>query len=164
MARIVPESNHRPGDLVFIAQGAEARCTQHEISAVGSGFDPQPPGRQDPNEMSTGEKQDVALYCAGPVYNSIGASADLPRRFSSGAAVAKQIPAWAFGADLGATASFILAIIPLDEIGVDLCDCAKSGQFTSPVRPLQWACEHLFESQPFEDVLPASTRPVRRAG
>src|SRR5580765_4949525 len=91
VTRVVPESNHRPGDLVFITQGADAGRTQHEISAVGCGLDPQPPGRQDTDEMPAGEKQDVSLNRTHAIDNPVGAGTDLLRRLASGAAVAEQV-------------------------------------------------------------------------
>ena len=100
--------------------------------------------------MPAGEKQDVALYGTGPIYNSVGAGTDLLRRFASGAAIAEQVPAWTLGADIGAAASFILAIIPLDQIGIDFGHAAKSGQFASPARALQWTRKYLCESQPLK--------------
>jgi hypothetical protein len=40
VASVVPESNHRPGEIAFVAQGTEIRCAQHEISAVGCRLEP----------------------------------------------------------------------------------------------------------------------------
>src|ERR1700741_113164 len=35
VASVIPEPDHRPGEIVFVTQATEARCAQHEISAVG---------------------------------------------------------------------------------------------------------------------------------
>jgi len=49
----------------------------------------------------------------------------LLRRFASGAAVAEQVPSRALRADFGTPATFIFAIVPLDEVRLDLGDRAN---------------------------------------
>src|SRR5215469_9611961 len=61
VASIVPESDHWPGEIVFVAQGAKARRAEHEVSAVGRRLQAKPPGGQHPDEMAAGEKQYVSL-------------------------------------------------------------------------------------------------------
>jgi hypothetical protein len=61
MASVVPESDHWPGELVFVAQGTEARCAQHEISAIRRRFEPKPARRQYTHEMPACENQHVSL-------------------------------------------------------------------------------------------------------
>ena len=102
--------------------------------------------------MPAGEEQNVSLNRTHAIYNPIGAGTDLLRGFASRTTVAKQIPSWAFGADIGAPASFILAIVPFNKIRIYLGHGAKSGEFARSARTLQRTREHLFELQPFKTV------------
>src|SRR5271165_3154088 len=55
-------------------------------------------------------------------------------RFSPGAAVAKQRPVGALGVNVRGAEAFILAVIPLDQVGIDLGRATETGQLASPRR------------------------------
>jgi len=82
--------------------------------------------------------------------DAVRTGADLLRRFASGAAVVEQVPARALLANFVTPATFIFAIIPLDEGGIDLGQGAKPRQFACLACTLQRTREHLCESQPLQ--------------
>src|SRR2546425_6261126 len=89
----------------------------------------------------------VSFDVSHPAYDPVGARADLVWRLSSRAAVAKQPPVRALGVDVGAGATFIRAVVPLDEIALDLRRGAEASQLARPDRPLQGTGEHRGEGQ-----------------
>ena len=145
---IVPESNDRPGKIAFIAQGTKTRRAQHEVPAIGCWCESQPAGCEDPNEMSAREEQYVSANGLHSGNNPVRTGSDLFWAFTARAAVAEQVPVRAFRADICTPASFVLAVIPLDQIGVDLRHRAIPCKFASVLRTLQRACKHPRETQP----------------
>src|SRR4051812_40381625 len=61
--------------------------------------------------------------------------------------------------NLGAGLPLIVAVVPLNQIRIDLCDLAESGQLASLAGALQRAAEHCVEGQAVE----AFTQPSRIA-
>src|SRR6185312_2339889 len=97
MASVVPESNDRSREVVFVAQSAKACRAQHEVPAVRCGLEPKPPRSQHPNKVATCEKQHIVLHHAYSISNSICAGRDLRWCFASRTAIFEQIPARALG-------------------------------------------------------------------
>jgi hypothetical protein len=95
-------------------------------------------------------KTNTSRNRANPANDAVRTGADLLRRFASGAAIAEQVPVEAFRADFGTAATFIFAVVPLDQVRVDLGHGAKPRQFACPACALQWTGEHVCESQPLE--------------
>src|SRR5262249_51233680 len=79
-----------------------------------------------------------------------GPRADLPGRLASGTAVAKELPARTLRKNLGGATALVLAVVPFDKIGIDLCDCAEARKLTRPEGPPQGTAEHPGEGQPFQ--------------
>src|SRR6516165_3494592 len=96
--------------------------------------------------MPARKKQHVPLYGMQPADNAISPRAHLVRRFTSGAAVAEQLPIRAFRTDLGCAATFILAVVPFEQIAIDVGCGAEAGQLTGPARALQGAGKNLDET------------------
>src|SRR5439155_24249219 len=93
------------------------------------------------------EQQGVSFAVSHRAYDPVGARADLVWRLAPRAAVAKQPPVRALGVDVGAGATFIRAVVPPDEIGLDLRRGAEASQLARPDRPLQGTGEHRGEGQ-----------------
>ena len=89
MTSVVPESDHRPREIILIAQGTQARRTKHEISTVDCWLDSKPPGRQYPNEMPARKNQHITHNCPDPANDSIRPGTDLLWRLPSRATVPK---------------------------------------------------------------------------
>src|SRR5271165_811201 len=130
MAGFIPQPDYRLSQMVLLTQCAEARGAQQEILA-GRHFKIEPASGEDAQEMPVRKNQHVAFDRAHPAHDAIGASADLFRRFSSGAAVAELLPVRALRTNLGRTAALVLAVVPFDKVRVDFGGGPKAGQFAS---------------------------------
>src|SRR5208282_2480355 len=119
---------------------------QQEVPAARR-VETEPAGREYPQEMPARKNQHVAFDRAHPAHDAIGPRADLARRLSSGTAVTEELPVRALGMDLSRAAALILAVIPFDQVGIDLSRVAKARQLTGPHRALQGAGEDLGKSQ-----------------
>src|SRR5437867_8467606 len=125
--RIVPQSNHRLGPVVLVAERGEARRAQQQISP-GRGLEPEPAGAQHPQEMPAREEQDVSPRFPHAAHHAVGPGADLVWRLAARAAVAEELPVGTLGVNLGAGASLILPVVPFDQILVDLGSRPESSQ------------------------------------
>ena len=76
--------------------------------------------------------------------------AHLLRRFASRAAVAEKFPIGTFRTNLSRTASFVLAIVPFDQVLINVSDWFEAGQFTGPGRTLQGTGQHQGKRQSLE--------------
>src|SRR6516162_9584841 len=124
MARFVPQLDCRRGQVVFIAQRAQARGAQQEVPAARR-VETEPAGGEHPQEMPARENQYLALDRAHPAHEAVGACADLIWRLSSRATVAEQLPVRALCVDLSRAAALILAVVPFDQVGLDFGHGAK---------------------------------------
>src|SRR5215831_12866070 len=109
MMCVIPQSDHRPGQLVLIAHRTEACCAEHEPFGVDSHFKPNPARRQYPNEMPAREKYHIPWQRAHAAYYAIGPRGGLGGRFPARATVAEQFPVGAFRADFGSGKTLIVA-------------------------------------------------------
>src|SRR5262245_43763891 len=110
---------------MFVADCAQAGGAQQEVAARSRSLDLKPACRQHPDEMTTGKYQDVTLHCAQPVHNPVRSRPDLLGSFATPTAIAKQFPVGPLFKDVGARASFVLSIVPLDEIRIHVGYGAK---------------------------------------
>ena len=79
--------------------------------------------------MSVAEQGDVSRRGTNLGDNAIGARADLFRRLAARTAVAKNRPTRPSRANLFRRESFVLAIVPLDQVGLDIGKLAKPSEF-----------------------------------
>src|SRR5262245_58698051 len=114
------------------------------------GLEPEPTRREDPKEVPAREEQDVSLDRPDPKYNAVGASSDVGGGLSIRAAVAEQLPVGTLGVNLGGSATFVRAVVPLPEVGLDLRRGAEARQLARPDRPLQRAREYRGELDSLE--------------
>jgi hypothetical protein len=80
---------------------------------------PNPTRHEDAQNMSMGEHYDVAIGGASPGNHPIDPGAHLLRRFAAGASVPEDEPARSDLVDLNGRQAFVIAIVPLDQIGID---------------------------------------------
>jgi hypothetical protein len=97
--------------------------------------------------MCAGEKQHVTCDGAHALYHSVGPRANLGWRFPSGAAITKQLPIRALLMDISRQATFILAIVPFEQVPVDFSHSSEAGQLAGPGGTPQRAGKHPGESQ-----------------
>ena len=96
--------------------------------------------------MPTCEKQNVVRDRAHSVDDPVGAYANLLGAFSSRAPVAKQIPVRSLRTNVRTSTAFVVAVAPLNQVGIDLGYQTKPCQFACLARALQRAGEYLCES------------------
>src|SRR5262245_38447577 len=92
MTSLVPQSYHRAGQSMFIAQCTQARSAQHEEFTVDCWLKAEPTRRQHPQKVSACKNQDIPSHSTHPAYNPVSTHADLLRRFSPWTAVAEEFP------------------------------------------------------------------------
>src|SRR5580765_4904803 len=78
--------------------------------------------------MAVAEQGDVSRCGANLGDNAIGARADLFRRLAARTAVSKHRPTGPRQADLLCLESLVLAIVPLDQVGLDIGKLAKASE------------------------------------
>src|SRR5262249_67279 len=139
----VPQPDDRSRYFVFVTESAQAGRAEHEVPGVDRRLDAEPAGGQHANEMAASEEQHIAVHGTHAAYHATRPRSNLGRRFAPRAAVAKEHPIRAFGANLGSALPLVLAIIPFDQITIDLGASAEAGQFTSSGGPAERAGEHL---------------------
>src|SRR6185436_14821766 len=69
---------------------------------------------------------------------------------ASRTAVAEKFPIGTFRTNLSRTASFVLAIVPFDQVFINVSDWFEAGQFTGPGRTLQGTGQHQGKRQSLE--------------
>jgi hypothetical protein len=97
--------------------------------------------------MSAREEQYISCYGSYTAQNALSPCSYLAWRFASRAAVAKQLPIRALRADLCRAATLIFAVVPLDEVAIDVRYGLESGQGASSAGALQGAGKNLGENQ-----------------
>src|SRR5512134_567879 len=108
MTGLIPQSNHRSGDVVLVPKSAQARRAQHKEPAVDRRLEPKPTRREYAHEVPARENQDVARHLTQPLHNAVGTHVDLLRRFSAGTPVAKEFPIGTLRTNLCRSAPLIL--------------------------------------------------------
>src|SRR5437899_964253 len=104
--------------VVLEAEHARARRAAEEKPA-GIRRQPEPAGRDHANNVPAGECQNVALDVTNLGDEPIGPNGNVARRFAAGAAVAIQFPTGLFLKYLPRQLPFELAVVPLDQVGID---------------------------------------------
>src|SRR6266571_2188565 len=147
---VVPEADHRLGAIVvLVAEHAQARGAEHEQGALRR-VEPEPAGDEHAEDVSAREEQHVSLDRARTADDPVGSRAHLGGRFPAGAAVAEEVPARALRVDLGGAHALVVAVIPFEQVTIDLGRGSEAGQFAGPGRALQGAREHLGERVPLQ--------------
>ena len=111
-------ADRRLGLVVLIAQRAQARSAQQQVSAARR-VEAEPAGGEHPQEMPARKNQHVAFNGSDSAHYAVGARADLVGQFSSRTAFAEQLPVRALRVDFSRAAILILAVVPFDQVGVD---------------------------------------------
>src|SRR5262245_51010985 len=122
--------------------------------------------------MPAREEQHVALLGAHPADHAVGARPDLRRRLAAGTAVAEELPVGALGVDLGRGPALVVAIVPLDEVAVELGRVREAGELAGARRALERARPYPGEAEPAQPLAEAlrvalaalGERKVRAAG
>src|SRR3974377_2281232 len=109
--RVVPQPDGRFAEIVFVAQNAEARGAEQEITPA-SRFEAEPACSEHAHEMRARKQQDVPVDGGRAADDAVGSCAYLNGRLPAWAAIAKQLPIRALQEDLGSAAALILGVAP----------------------------------------------------
>src|SRR5262249_32460132 len=146
---LVPEADHRVGAVMFVPRRTEAGRAEEEVPARPR-LEPEPARSEYAEEVPAREQQHVAIDGADSAYHTVGPRSDLVRRLPSRAAVAEQLPVRALGVDLRAGTTFIGAVVPFHEVGIDFRHRAEASELARSNHPLQGAGEHRGELRSLE--------------
>src|SRR5271166_2861005 len=150
------------------AQGA--RIEQKMLPAACR--QPNPPCREHAQHMAVREQRDVTVSRARPGDHPVYPRTHFVRRLAARASIPEDQPARCDLVDLLGRYSFVLAVVPLDQVGVDDSLVAETRQLTGLPRPLHGAAKNERERvlgqhrpQPFGDAAPTfGQRNVRCSG
>src|SRR6516162_3042979 len=142
--RFVPQPDRRLCQIVLVAENAEARCAEQQVTP-GRRLEAEPAGGEHSRDMGARKDRDIALDSAYALNNPVGPCGYLTRSFASRAPVAEQKPARALGMDVGGAAALILSVIPFGEVGIGLGRTRATGQLGGAPRALRRAGQHFGE-------------------
>src|SRR5262245_7183785 len=145
MSGIVPKPHHWLRQTVFIAKCTYARSLQHEKSP-NAGLQAEPGSGEDSQKVAARENEDVTFESAHPADRAIGPRADLLRRFSVGTAVTKQFPVRIAYMYFRRSKSFVITVVPFNQIRICFGLCTEPGQFARARRTPQRARETFRET------------------
>jgi hypothetical protein len=100
--------------------------------------------------VPTRKNQHIPSNPTDSTYHPVRPCGDLIRRFTSRAAVAKQLPSGPLRENIRRAESLILAVVPFDQIAIDFVRPSEARQFACADRTLQGARKHFGESEPPE--------------
>src|SRR6266852_386940 len=149
MTSIVPQMNGGLIHTVFMAEAAQAGRVEHQRSADNC-FHPNPTRGQHSEKVATREKQNVAGDSAYSLHYAVCPRSNVFWRFAPRAAVAEQLPVRAFCKDVSRVAAFVLAIVPFDQVTVNLGHGSKPSQFARLHGPTQRTGKHLRKCHPVQ--------------
>src|SRR5713226_5459514 len=127
MASVVPQPDYWLRDVVFVAQRTQARGAEQEVSTE-RGIEPEPASGEYSQEMAAGKNQHVTFDRAHAFHRAVCPRANLVRRFSSRAAITKQLPFGALLVDVSCETALIVAVVPFEQIPVDFRHSSKASQ------------------------------------
>jgi hypothetical protein len=141
--------------LVLVPENANGRRIQAEQLAVFR-RKVKPAGSEDTQNVAVSEERRVAFTAQGAIDYIQRARPDLRYSFPVRHAVAKQGPAGPTGPNLFSGSTFVIAVIPLHEVGIDLGLGSEPGQFTGAARPGERTRENQFEGMAGEQLADAA--------
>jgi len=92
--------------------------------------------------MGAGEEQCISSGCSHSAQHAVGPGGYLVRRLASRTAIAKNLPVGAHTVNLRRRQTFILTIVPFEQVGIDFSFGAKTRQVTGSVCALQRTCKY----------------------
>jgi len=100
-----------------------------------------------PEKVPARKEQHVAAHFPHPASHPVGPLPDLVRRLPARAAVPEQLPVRALIVDLGAGETFVRAVVPFAQVGLDAGRGAEAGQLAVRTARRQGTREHPGERQ-----------------
>src|SRR6516165_3996922 len=117
MTCIVPQADHRLGQLMFVTHGTHASRAQEEVPAR-SRFEAEPSSCEHTQKMPAGKEQHVPLDGPHTAHHVVGPDTNVFRGFSSRTTIPEQLPVGALGVNINSAASLVITVIPLQQVAI----------------------------------------------
>ncbi len=127
--KLVPVPDDRL--LPFPPEDAHRRGPEHEGSPSGR-IESDPSGREHPEDVRVGHAGHVTGDGPDPCNDPIDPSRDVGHALAVGSTVVEQVPPGALPADVEGAPALVGAVVPLEQVGVDLDLLPESGQLAGP--------------------------------
>src|SRR5665648_537518 len=119
MSRVIQPADDRLIQVMVVTQNAQG--SRLKIQSAGFESGQRNPARgEDAKYVPMGEDEHVALERTNPGNDTIRARTHLRQRFPAGATLLEQTPARALGPNVRRASSFVRAVVPFHQIGIDL--------------------------------------------
>ena len=125
----------------FVAEDAERSCVERKMLSFEHRR-ANPSRGQDAPELAMREQRDLPPKSAKASDKSIGALEDLVGRVTVRTTVAKDVPARSSLANVLGALPFVIAIVPLGQVGLDLRRRREPDQLASSPRALPRTAQH----------------------
>src|SRR5262245_63563606 len=135
MTCIIPQADHRLGQVMFIAHGTHASRAQKEVPA-GSRVEAKPSSRKHTQEMPAGKEQHVPLDGPHSAHHVVGPDTNLFRGFSPRAPISEQLPVGALGVNFNRASTLVITVIPFQQVAIYLGNVPKASQLACSGRAL----------------------------
>src|SRR5262245_39890487 len=137
------EASSKSAQPVFRGSSrAQTGCPyQQEVLTPAHG-QPDPARRENTQQVAVREQCGVAGDRAGPRYHPVYPRTNLLRRLATRAPISEDQPARRRLLDLLGRQSLVVAVVPLDEVGVDDGSIGQARQLAGLSRPLHRAAEN----------------------
>ncbi len=137
------------GVMRIAAEEAEGGGAEGEMLGLDDG-EADPAACEHAAELAVRKERDAALQRAQMGNEPVSAGGDLPGGFAIRAAIAKEVPARPGDADVHGALAFVVAVVPLGEVGLDLRGLAQAAELTGAAGALQWAGQHMIKADAAE--------------
>ena len=149
MAGVVPEADDGAIGGAVVAEGGEGGGVEGEEGAQSEGL-VEPAAGEGAEEVAAGEDQDVALDGAEAGDDAVGAGGDVGDGLAARRAVVKDVPRGVLAVDLVGAEAFVGAVVPFDQVGVELRGACEAGELAGSAGALQGAGEDGGEGEGLE--------------
>src|SRR5262249_37519295 len=133
MTCIVPQADHRLGQVMFITHGTHARRAKEEVPA-GSRFEAEPSSGEHAQEMPAGKEQHVPRDGPHSAHHVVGPDTNLLRGFSSRTTIPEQLPVGALVVNFNGPAALVITVIPFQQVAIYLGNVPTASQFAGSGR------------------------------
>jgi hypothetical protein len=126
--RVVPKTDGRFRSIVLVGQCAQA-CGAEQKIPCALRSQAEPTRGEHPQKVTAREQQHCPLNRPDALHYAIRSRADLIERFAAGETVAEYLPIGALGANVCSCEAFVIAVVPFDQVAINVSLRAESRQF-----------------------------------
>ncbi len=128
-----------------MGENAERRWAEREMCPIAH-RQPDPPCGKGGAELAVREQRDIARKSREAGDKPIRAFADLRGRLAARTAIPKHVPIRAPLENVGRKLAFVIAVVPLGQVGIDLRRAPQTGKFAGTPRALARAGQDVGKS------------------